>query len=179
MHQMDIGDRMKTYTAFADISRRWTAVMDAKAAFISALNGAMLAFLSAGIKVFEQVGPVKGFGVIAAILSLLGLVSAIVVIFPRGGVSILSGKRIRWTSKYKPVSFYGYVADEYGPGNFAQLEADSAKMDSADFAQEALEQHFAISIIIRKKERLVSRSIVVTILAVAFGGTTLVTKMIY
>jgi hypothetical protein len=175
---MDISDRLKTYTAFADISRRWTAVMDAKAAFISTLNGALLAFLSAGIKVFEQSGLVKGFGVITAILALIALVCAVIVILPRGSVSMLTGRKVRWTPKYRPVSFYGHVADQYGPNNFKQLEEDAAFMDSADFAQEALEQHFAISIVIRKKERLVSQATMVTISAVIFGGFTLVARMV-
>ena len=40
------------------------------------------------------------------------------------------------------MSFYGYVAKKYGKDDFKNMESDLAKMDDAQFAHEALEQHF-------------------------------------
>jgi hypothetical protein len=42
---MDDEDRYKAFAAYAEIGRKWVAIMDAKAGFLAALNLGMLAFL--------------------------------------------------------------------------------------------------------------------------------------
>jgi hypothetical protein len=41
-------DRLKTYQGFAEISRKWVSVLDAKAGFISAMSAALVGFVWAG-----------------------------------------------------------------------------------------------------------------------------------
>lgn len=170
---MEIDDRLKMYLSFADVSRRWTSIMDAKAAFLSALNGGLLAFLWGGAKlegwnVFE-----KTFGYGATLVALSGLMAALWTIAPREKLSSLVGKRSRWQAEYKPVSFYGYVAKKYGKDDFKNMESDLAKMDDAQFAHEALEQHFNISRVIQTKSEWVFRTVMLTFLALALAGCAL------
>lgn len=137
---VEVGDRLKTYVGSADISRRWTSVMDAKAAFLSALNGGLLAFLWGSAKIDSWTGMAKHFGVAATLVSVLSLMFALWVITPRQKLSTLVGKRSRWSEKYKPFSFYGYIATNYKQEEFKSMEAELAKMGDAEFAHEALEQ---------------------------------------
>lgn len=173
---MEINDRLKMYLSFADVSRRWTSVMDAKAAFLSALNGGLLAFLWGGAKLdgWNVLEKTLGYG--ATLVALFGLMAALWTISPREKLSFLVGKRSRWQAEYKPVSFYGYVAKEYGKDDFKNMESDLAKMDDAQFAQEALEQHFNISRVIQTKSEWVFRTVMLTFLALAMAGCALLIK---
>ena len=173
---MEINDRLKMYLSFADVSRRWTSVMDAKAAFLSALNGGLLAFLWGGAKLdgWNVLEKTLGYG--ATLVALFGLMAALWTISPREKLSFLVGKRSRWQAEYKPVSFYGYVAKEYGKDDFKNMESDLAKMDDAQFAHEALEQHFNISRVIQTKSEWVFRTVMLTFLALALAGCALLIK---
>jgi hypothetical protein len=150
--------------------------MDAKAAFLSALNGGLLVFLWGSTKLADWTGWAQRFGFVGTMFSLLALTCSLWVISPRGTLSTIVGKATRWTTKYKPVSFYGYVAKNYGQNEFERLESDLAQMDSADFAREALEQHFAISRIIQLKSDWVLRAAFLTVLAILFAGVGLLVK---
>lgn len=173
---MEIDDRLKMYLSFADVSRRWTSVMDAKAAFLSALNGGLLAFLWGGAKLEGWYVLEKTLGYGATLVALFGLMAALWTISPREKLSFLVGKRSRWQAEYKPVSFYGYVAKKYGKGDFKNMESDLAKMDAAQFAHEALEQHFNISRVIQTKSEWVFRTVMLTLLALALAGCALFIK---
>lgn len=173
---MEIDDRLKMYLSFADVSRRWTSVMDAKAAFLSALNGGLLAFLWGGAKLegWNVLEKTLGYG--ATLVALFGLMAALWTVSPREKLSFLVGKRSRWQAEYKPVSFYGYVAKKYGKYDFKNMESDLAKMDAAQFAHEALEQHFNISRVIQTKSEWVFRTVMLTLLALALAGCALLIK---
>lgn len=175
---MDIDDRLKVYLSFADVSRRWTSVMDAKAAFLSALNGALLAFLWGSAKIVDWNDCEKAFGSAASLIALIGLLFALWAITPREKFSVLVGKKSRWQSNYKPVSFYRYVAKQYKADDFATMEVDLAKMEAAEFAHEALEQHFNISRIIQAKSEWVFRTAMLTLLALVLAGIGLLIKTI-
>jgi hypothetical protein len=174
---MDIDDRLKTYLSFADVSRRWTSVMDAKAAFLSALNGGLLAFLWGSAKIVDWSGPEKNIGLSASFVALLGLLCALWAISPREKFSLLVGRVTRWEANYKPVSFYGYVAKNYKKNDFLTMEADLSKMGDAEFAHEALEQHFNTSHIIQAKSGWIFRTVMMTFLAIALTGVALFVRM--
>lgn len=163
---MEIEDRLKIYSAYADISRRWTSVMDSKGAFFSALNGGVLAFLWGGVKIGDWTGDwtdaPKCFGLLATIFAIGALLAAILVLTPREQPSALVGRRRPWTEKYKPLSFYGYIARHYGYHQFDEMSKDVSQTSEEGFAQEALEQHFAISHVIQRKSVWVYRSAVLT-----------------
>lgn len=169
-------DRLKTYAGFADISRRWTSVMDTKAAGLSALNGGLLAFLWGGAKLTEWDVIPRMFGNAATLVALIGLLFALWAITPRGKFSALVGKKSRWEADYKPISFYAYVAKKYGKDEFGKFEADVAKMRDIQFAHEALEQHFNISRVIQTKSEWVFRTFVVTACAIVLAGIGLCIK---
>lgn len=167
---MEIDDRLKLYASFADISRRWTAVMDAKAAFLSALNGGMLAFLWGGAKLADWGIVAKAFGSGSTLIGLLALGLALWVISPRQKLSTVVGKKTRWEASYHPISFYSYVAKAYGKDEFRKLEDDLLKMDAAAFTHEALEQHFNISHVIQAKSEWVSLTARLTLFAIGLAA---------
>jgi hypothetical protein len=174
---MEISDRLKSYLAFADVSRRWTSVMDAKGAFISALNGGLLAFLWGSAKIADWDGACKILEHASTILSLLAAMMSIWVITPRERLSALVGKKTRWTNQYRPISFYGYIAKHYGDNEFNRMESDLLKMDDAAFAHEALEQHFWISKIIQSKSEWIFRASILTLLSVFVAGAGMFIKL--
>jgi hypothetical protein len=171
---METADRLKTYMVYADISRRWTSVMDAKGAFFSALNGGMLAFLWGSAKIGEWTDAPKFFGVMATVAAIAALLAALLVLTPREAPSMLVGRRRHWTDKYKPLSFYGYIARHYKHHDFDAMSKDFSNMTEEGFAQEALEQHFAISHVIQRKSAWVYRSSVFTACALVSAGVGLV-----
>lgn len=176
--KVEIDDRLKLYLSFTDVSRRWTSVMDAKAAFLSALNGGLLAFLWGGAKLMDWDVIEKAIGTGATVISLIGLMTALWAISPREKLSVLAGRRSRWEAEYKPISFYGYIAKKYGKNDFQSMESDLAKMDAAQFAHEALEQHFNISRVIQVKSEWVFRSAMLTFLALALIGCAFLIKAV-
>lgn len=175
---MDIEDRLKIYMSFADISRRWTSVMDAKAAFLSALNGGLLAFLWGSVKIGEWCGLEKGLGAGASIIALCALLCALWSIAPREKLSLLVGTPTRWEEEYKPVSFYGYIAKSYKHGDFKDMEVHLSKMGDAEFAHEALEQHFNISHVIQAKSGWIYRTVILTFLGILLTGWALLMRII-
>jgi hypothetical protein len=175
---METADRLKTYVGFADIGRKWATVMDAKAAFLSALNAGQLAFLWGGMKFENWSEPSRSLGLISTCMTLLSLAMTLWVITPREKLSALVGRKSRWTEKYKPISFYGYIAKHYAEDGFEVLESDLAMMDEADFAREALEQHFAISRIIQKKSEWIQRAAFLTFAAVLCISAGLIIRIV-
>jgi hypothetical protein len=175
---MEIDERLKIYLSFADVSRRWTSVMDAKAAFLSALNGGLLAFMWGGAKIESWDVFEKTLGYCATLIALFGLMAALWTIAPREKLSFIVGKRSRWQAEYKPVSFYGYIAKQYGKYDFKSMESDLSKMDAAQFAHEALEQHFNISRVIQTKSEWVFRTVILSLLALALAGGALFIKCV-
>lgn len=166
--QMSDDERLKLYTSYAEIGRKWTSVMDSKATFFSAMNAGILAFLWANLKIANWDGAALSFGLSATLSSLVALLSAILVITPRERLSVLVGKKSPWTDEYKPLSFYRYIAQKYGKHGLKDMVADFRRLDTAAFAYEALEQHHSISQVIQRKSNWVFRSAAFTMLALAF-----------
>lgn len=173
---MDIEDRLKTYQAFAETSRKWTTVMDAKAAFVSALNGAVLALIWSGAKLPDDGGLVRFFAVSSSALSIVSLVAAILVVLPRITLQAIFGNNSTHRWSHRAISFYGYVADNYKSGNFHYFKAEVDGMDDNAFAMEALEQHFTISHVAQTKNRWVLRAGLLLVLAVAMAGVAVVLR---
>lgn len=160
---MEIEDRLKLYASYADISRRWTAIMDSKGAFLSALNGGVLAFQWGSLKIEAWHGVERYLCIAGTGASLLALVSALLVITPREKLSMLVGKKSPWTQEYKPMSFYGYIARRYGANGLRDMVNEFRSLDEEAFAYEALEQHFNISMVIQRKSGWVFRAGVFTL----------------
>lgn len=164
---MDDDDRLKLYSSYAEIDRKWTSVMDSKGTFFSAMNAGILAFLWGSIKIKDWEGAAFAFGVAATVSSLFALIAAILVIAPRESLSILVGKRSPWTAKYKPLSFYGYIAKRYGKSDLKDMVRDFRELETEAFAYEALEQHHSISQVIQRKSNWVFRSAALTFLSLS------------
>lgn len=153
---MDNSDRLKHYCLLAEISRKWATTMDTKAAFISALNLGLLSFIWAGTRLYESIGYVKFFGSIATFISLGSLVTALFVVLPRSTLKSVFGKKVQYAGDYKPISFYGFIANHYPKGFEDKLLADTQALNEDDFLKEALEQHYTISHIVQKKDNQIA-----------------------
>lgn len=166
---MNYEDRLKLYSGYAEIGRKWTSVMDSKGTFFSAMNAGILAFLWGSLKIKQEwCGAAFAFGVAATVCSLVALIAAILVIAPRESLSILVGKKSPWTAEYRPLSFYGYIARMYGKKNgLKDMVGDFRKLETKAFAYEALEQHHSISQVIQRKSNWVFRSAFFTFLSLS------------
>jgi hypothetical protein len=170
-------DRQKLYASYADISRRWTATMDSKGAFFSALNAGILAFLWGSLKVENWTGIERYFCKGATGASLLALGCALIAVAPREKLSTLVGRKSPWTPTFKPLSFYGYVAKHYGKDGLREMVNDFRVLDEAGFAYEALEQHFSISLVIQRKSNWVYRAAACTVSSIALVGVALFLRL--
>ncbi|GBH24576.1 hypothetical protein BvRS1_16250 [Burkholderia vietnamiensis] len=135
---MTEGDQIKTFQAMADTSRKWITALDAKAGFLVAINGALLAFIWTSAKLPDNQSQwVKSLAYVASVLAFLSLLIAMLTVFPR----------IKLDTKptVAHISFYGYVASKYAEGDGARFVSDALAMSDADLVREALEQHHAIS----------------------------------
>lgn len=166
--KMSDDERLKLYTSYAEIGRKWTSVMDSKATFFSALNAGILAFLWASLKIGGWDGAALTFGLSATLSSLVALLWAILVITPRESLSVLVEKKSPWTDEYKPLSFYRYISKKYGKHGFKDMVSDFRRLDTTAFAYEALEQHHSISQVFQRKSNWLFRSAAFTMLALLF-----------
>ena len=169
---MDAAERARIYGAFADATRRWVSVMDTKAGFLFAVNGALLTFMWIGARLGDVTPAARWLAIVASICSLLALLAALWIIVPRPSVARGAGAK----RAYRPVSFYGYVADRYAASDFEGFERDLARFDEADFAREALEEHFTVSRIVRAKAAWVAVSGGLTLTSMALTGSALLVK---
>jgi len=137
MTSMNEADQIKTFQAMAEISRKWITVLDAKAGFLVAINGALLAFVWTGAKLPDStLHWVKVFVYVSSGLALASLLLAVSVVFPR--------IKLDTKPSVEPVTFFAYVAGKYGqPESSLFADAVLAMSDQA-LAREALEQHHAI-----------------------------------
>ncbi|MYM76068.1 hypothetical protein GTP56_28290 [Duganella sp. FT134W] len=174
---MENDERLKLYSAYAETSRKWTSTMDSKGTFFSAMNAGILAFLWGSVKIDQWCGAERWFGFAATASSLFALAAAILVITPRERLSLLVGKKSPWTSSYKPLSFYSYIAKSYGKDGLKELVRDVRGLDTEAFAYEALEQHFTVSLVIQRKSNWVFRSAFFTFVSVSFVGVALLVKL--
>ena len=68
---MDSAERVRTYTAFAESTHRWVSVMDTKAGFLFAVNGALLTFMWVGARLGDVVLAAQWLAIGASLCSLL------------------------------------------------------------------------------------------------------------
>ena len=132
--------------------------MDAKAAFLSALNAASLGFIWSAAKIQESQGPVHSAGLLATSLFLLSAFLALRVILPRITLRQVFGRKPSYDENYHPVSYFGYVAVKFAENTWAEFASIVESMDERALANEALEQHFTISHIVAAKARKVALS---------------------
>ena len=171
---MEPAERARTYAAYADSTRRWISVMDTKAGFLFAVNGALLTFMWIGARLADVVLAAQWLAIGASLSSLLALLAALWIIIPRP----TTGRRSRENADPRPISFYGYVAKRYVDADFGQFENELAQFDDGDFAREALEEHFTVSRIVQAKSEWVTISGLLTLTSMALAGAALLVKTV-
>lgn len=145
---MDDIDKLKTFQAMAEISRKWVTTLDAKAGFLVAINGALLAFIWTSVKLPDNTLPlVKPLAYWASAFSIGSVLVALLTVFPRIKLNI--------TPSAPQISFYAYVAKEYPTWDSKRFVDDTLSMTEIDLAKEALEQHHAICHIAMIKNSMV------------------------
>ena len=170
-------ERYKAYAAYAEVSRKWVSVMDAKAGFVAALNLGMLAFLWTGSKLSDVDGAVRWFALAATVFSLCSIFCAIWVAMPRESLQQIFGTGIRWHGSYKPISYYGFVALEYGKCDFKAMKAYADSLRMADLAHESLEQHFVISHSVARKSGFVKLAGIFLLFGIACAAIALLLRI--
>jgi hypothetical protein len=172
---MEPVERAQTYAALAESTRRLVGLMDGKAGFLFAANGALLTFMWIGARLGDVMPAAQWLALGASLGSLLALLAALWVVIPRRSVALPGSEG----SDYRPISFYGYVATQYAPGEFRRFEHDVGQFDADDFSREALAEHFMISRIVKNKTAWVTISGALTFFSMALAGIALLVKTIY
>lgn len=175
---MSAQDRLRVYSAMAETSRKWVAVMDAKAAFLSGLNAALLAFLWAGARFTSEVGWPLWIALAATLFLSISMWLAISVVLPRATLSAGMKTPMKYQGGFKPVSFYGFVASTYPAGKFEEFRRDVICLDEDALARESLEQHYVISHIVQQKSDGVRHAGVVWLCALFLAAVAMVVKAV-
>ena len=170
-------ERLKLWAGYAEISRKWVSVMDTKAGFIAALNLGLLALLWSGAKVQDGGLATKVFGALATLCIGASILCAIWVALPRESLAKIFGKGVRWSSDYRPISYYGYIAQTYRSKDFEALRDYAENMSVAQLATEALEQHLVISHSAQKKSGYVKLAGFALLAAVGFAVAAVLTRL--
>jgi hypothetical protein len=174
---MDDEDRFKAWASYAEISRKWALAMDAKAGFVSALNLGLLAALWSGAKIQDGGCLTRWLGSVATVCSILSILFAIWAALPRQSLKDIFGKGMRWHGDYKPLSYYGYVAQAYGRTDFAKLLDHAKPLDHCNLAEEALEQHFVISHAVSAKAGFVKLAGILLMVGVFLTGAAVISRL--
>lgn len=172
---MEPAARFQTYAALAEATRRLVSLMDGKAGFLFTVNGALLTFMWIGARLGEVAPATQWLALAASFTSLLALLAALWVVIPRRTVALPGSEK----SDYRPISFYGYVATHYAAMEFRRFESDVAQYDMADFAREALAEHFMVSRIVKNKTAWVTISGTLTFASMTMAGVALLVKTLY
>jgi len=171
---MEPAERALTYTALAESTRRLVGLMDGKAGFLFAVNGALLTFMWIGARLGDVVPFAQWLALGASLGSLLALLAALWVVIPRRSTALPGAEQ-----NFRPISFYGYVATHYAATEFRRFEHDVAQFDADEFAREALAEHFMISRIVKNKTAWVTVSGALTFCSMALAGIALLVKTIF
>jgi hypothetical protein len=170
-------DRLKSYQAMAETTRKWVSVLDTKAGFLSGLNGMLLGFLWGLAKLPQGAGWSAGFSMVATVLLLASVIIALSVVIPRVTLAQVFRSKVDYSRESQPVSFYGYVAQVYPISKADEFLQHVSTMSAADMCREAIEQHFTISHLASRKNRVVTMAgqvsmwaMLLTILAVIARG---------
>jgi len=168
-------ERAQAYAALAESTRRLVGLMDGKAGFLFAVNGALLTFMWIGARLGDVAPAAQWLAIGASLGSLLALLAALWVVIPRRSIALPGSE----SSDYRPISFYGYVATQYAPTEFRRFEHDVAQFDADDFSRESLAEHFMVSRIVKNKTSWVTISGALTFTSMALAGAALLVKTIY
>lgn len=171
-------DRFKAWSGYADISRKWALAMDTKASFVSALNLGLLALLWSGAKIQEGGCLVQWLGAIASVSAAASIFCAVWATLPRESLANIFGHGMRWHESYKPLSYYGFVAQAYGKKDFEKLKEYADTLSHVQLAKEALEQHFVISHAIARKSGFLKIAGFLLILAVSLAIVAVLARLI-
>jgi hypothetical protein len=171
-------DRFKVWSGYAEISRKWASVMDAKAGFIAAMNFGLVGFLWSGAKLSDCNGLVSWSVIGSTVLSLASVIAAISVALPRERLSSALGSGMRWSANYQPISYYGFVATAYNGKKFEKFRSHVDSLTYAALANEALEQHFVLSHVVLRKAGFVKLAGIFLLLALVLAGTALILRFI-
>jgi hypothetical protein len=147
-------DRLKAYQGMAETSRKWITVLDAKAGFVSGINGLILGLIWGWAKLPQHQGIVGFFATSGSVLLFVSVVIALSVVVPRYRLSQVFSSKIQYTGEARPVSFYGFVAAEFPLAKADRFLKELAEMTFEDFCAEAIEQHFTMSHLAAKKSKL-------------------------
>mgnify|MGYP001087548102 CR=1 FL=1 len=172
---MEPVERAQAYAALAESTRRLVGLMDGKAGFLFAVNGALLTFMWIGARLGDVAPAAQWLAIGASLGSLLALLAALWVVIPRRSIALPGSE----SSDYRPISFYGYVATQYAPTEFRRFEHDVAQFDADDFSRESLAEHFMVSRIVKNKTSWVTISGALTFTSMALAGAALLVKTIY
>lgn len=152
-----------------EVSRKWVTSLDAKAAFLVALNGALLTFIWSSAKLPEcNLAPVKWFGILATLLLLASMLYAANAVFPR--------IRLDVKPSVPSVSFFGHVAGMYEQSKGSKFADDVLAFNDTDLIREILEQHHAISHVAMIKYNRIQQSAQFWIVALTTTLFTLILK---
>jgi hypothetical protein len=173
---MNDEERLKIYQGFAEISRKWVSVLDAKAGFISAMSAALVGFVWAGARLGAEPGWAKWFAIGSTVFAFVSLATALLIVLPKIKVSTVFGSNTEYHKEYGPVSFYGHVAAKYPSDKWPDYLSRVEQMDQHTLAVEALEQHFTISHVLKTKSERLSRAGVFLVLALAMTGLAILIK---
>ena len=175
---MDSEGRYKAWTSYAEITRKWAIAMDAKAGFMTALNLGLLAVLWTGIKIHQSSEClIRIIGSGATICITFSIFFAILTTIPRESLSSIFGKDVRWNYDYNPISYYGYVAQSFNSNDYDKFSFHAATLDYDDLADEALEQHFALSHVVTRKSGFVKIAAILLMFAVVFTALTFIANL--
>ena len=149
--RLDTLDRLKTYVAMAETTRKWVSVMDTKAGFLSALNAAALTFIWTDAKLVNAQGCPYYLSLLATAFILMSLFLALKVVLPRISLRHAFGTPLEYVSKYEPISYFAYVAKNYPSEKHADFMSKVDGMDEVALAREALEQHYTTCHVVQRK----------------------------
>lgn len=173
---MDSGERLKVYQGFAENTRKWVSVMDAKAGFISAMNAGVLTFIWSGAKLALLDGAGRNLALVATAFSLVSLFIALCIVLPRITLDSVFGEKASYSGDYAPISFFAYVADKFTDKQWPQFHSKVDALDEKMLGEEQLEQHFTISHVLKKKSTGLVRAGVALLASVAITGLALFAK---
>ncbi|MEI8209308.1 MAG: Pycsar system effector family protein [Methylococcales bacterium] len=176
---MNDSDKLKTFTAMAETTRKWVSVMDTKAGFLSALNAGLLGFIWTGAKLADGSCWSKGLAILATVFSLASLLVALWVVLPRASLKKIFGRNMSYVEGFKPISFYGFVADHYPKGEDGRFLEEVKKLDEDALIDEALEQHFTLSHIVQTKSNYVVIAGRFLMVGLLLAGAALFSKVLF
>ncbi len=162
---METSDRLKIYQGFAELGRKWSQVMDAKAGFLSALNVALIVFIWTGAKLGDTTECSHNLALAATAIASISLFMSLMVVSPRTTLKHAFGLDLEYTNGYRAVSFFGDVARNYPHDKHEEFMTVVDAMDEEAFAREALEQHYTISHVVQRKSDGVARASMLWLLA--------------